>query len=94
MSLYTEVRKWKLLIAGTLLAIFGGLLCAAVPAHATFPGANGKIAFESYSQDTFGTYIGGIYTMNPDGTGRTRLTSSDDREAACASHAGWIIQPI
>src|SRR5207253_1195924 len=35
-------------------------------AHAAFPGKNGKIAF------------GGIYTINPDGTGRTFLVNGND----------------
>jgi len=40
------------------------LLLAAIPAHATFPGANGRIAFGRYNPA-----IGGwaLYTANPDG---------------------------
>jgi TolB protein len=43
----------------------------AAPAHATFPGANGKIAFWS---DRDGTDQ--VYTMNSDGTGVVKLTST------------------
>src|SRR5437870_7090446 len=39
-------------------------LALAAPAHATFPGANGKIVFD------------GIYTMNPDGTGVTQVPNT------------------
>jgi hypothetical protein len=42
--------------------LFGTLLLlAAIPAHATFPGANGRIAFGCYNP-------GVLYTANPDGT--------------------------
>jgi TolB protein len=44
------------------------VLALAAPAGAAFPGANGKIAFVHYPG-------GQIYTMNPDGTGPTPLTS-------------------
>ena len=47
------------------------LVCLALPsmAGAAFPGRNGKIAF------AFGVIDTDIYTVNPDGTGATRLTS-------------------
>jgi Tol biopolymer transport system component len=45
-----------------------GLFGAAAPAQATFPGANGKIAFTSCDADC------GVFTINPDGTGRTQIT--------------------
>jgi hypothetical protein len=47
-------------LASTLLWVV--LLVA--PAQAAFPGANGKIAFADGSH---------VYTINPDGTGRTQL---------------------
>lgn len=62
---------WRLilLLAGALI-VSSALLTA--PAHAAFPGANGKIAFTS-SIDPNPPYSvaepGEIYTMNPDGTG-------------------------
>jgi TolB protein len=51
---------------GTCLGV---LAFAAAPAHATFPGGNGKIAFQSNRDGNFE-----IYTMNADGTSQTRLT--------------------
>src|SRR5436309_1473813 len=44
----------------------------AAPAQAAFPGKNGKIAF-SYEGATLS-----VYTMNPDGTNNTALTSGAD----------------
>ena len=41
-------------------------LAPAPSAHAAFPGTNGKIAFNVNFQ---------IYTINPDGTGQTRITN-------------------
>jgi Tol biopolymer transport system component len=67
MSLYTEARSWRLLKAGrlSLLAVLGLGLWAAVPAHATFPGANGKIVMQIGD--------GAIWTVNPDGTAAAPL---------------------
>ena len=53
------------MLAATSLALSLGAQHAA----ASFPGANGRIAF------TDGT---GIWTMNPDGTGKVQLTASGD----------------
>lgn len=55
------------------------LLALPQSAQATFPGANGKIAFES-NRD--GNYE--LYTMEPDGSGVTRLTDNpaDDVDPA------------
>jgi hypothetical protein len=63
--------KCATLAACSLLAV----LALAVPAHAAFPGANGKIAFVD-SED--------IWTVNPDGTGRTNLTNAPGSDAAPA----------
>jgi TolB protein len=49
----------------------------AVPAYATFPGANGKIVFESGDGHDFE-----IFTVNPDGTGLTQLTDNDANDGA------------
>ena len=48
------------------LGVFLLLLALAIPASATFPGKNGKIAFIGSNGD--------VFTMNPDGTGVTQLT--------------------
>jgi dipeptidyl aminopeptidase/acylaminoacyl peptidase len=49
-----------------ILTMLAGLILAG-PAHATFPGPNGQIAFAD------GT-TGQLYTINPDGTGLRQLT--------------------
>jgi Tol biopolymer transport system component len=53
----------------TLLAIVVVVLALAAPAHAAFPGANGKIAFG---------FANHIWVINPDGTGRTQITTAND----------------
>jgi hypothetical protein len=52
-------------------ACIAALTAAAPPAHAAFPGANGKIAFAAYRDATYE-----IYTMKADGSNQTRLTSN------------------
>jgi hypothetical protein len=49
-----------------IAATVAACLLAPAPAQATFPGANGKIAFQSG---------GDIWTMNPDGSNQVNLTS-------------------
>jgi WD40 repeat protein len=50
-------------------------LAFAVPAHATFPGANGKIAFAGYRGGySDPSYREGIFTIDPDGGGEAFLT--------------------
>ena len=56
---------------GLLLMALVALLAPA-SAHAAFPGANGKIAFERG---------GDIWTVNPDGTGEANLTNSPATES-------------
>ncbi len=55
------------------------LLAMAAPAHAAFPGANGKIAFVTYRDGN-----AQVYSMDADGTNKTRLThnSSNDQNPA------------
>lgn len=54
-------------LASCLLCV----LAQVAPAHAAFPGANGKIAFARFMGDGVD-----IFTVNPDGTGETRLTTN------------------
>ena len=79
------------------LAFACGMVSAAIalspvvgtsPAHAAFPGANGKIAFASERDGNRE-----IYVMNPDGSGLTRLTNnrpSARREPAWSPHGNKI----
>jgi hypothetical protein len=53
---------------GIFLIVGLAVFATAGSALAAFPGRNGKIAFEAQSGR-------GIWTVNPDGTGRTRLTT-------------------
>ena len=62
----------RIIAASALLAA----LIVPGPAHATVPGANGKIAFSAG---------GDIYTVNPDGTGLTNLTNDTVPEARLPS---------
>jgi TolB protein len=47
-----------------------------VPAEATFPGGNGKIAFIDFRQDPLQ-----IHTIDPDGTGEDQVTSSSQHSS-------------
>lgn len=49
----------------------------APPAGAAFPGANGKIAYAKQSSH----HLADIFTIDPDGTGRTRLTNTKKVDA-------------
>ena len=54
-----------------IVAIAAVLALAAPPAHATFPGLNGKIAFHSNRNGNFE-----IYSMDANGSNQTRLTNN------------------
>jgi dipeptidyl aminopeptidase/acylaminoacyl peptidase len=80
-ALEVRIRDAALLCAAIVFA----LLLLAAPAHAAFPGKNGKIAFDSGRDEpdpitcgSFGRHPcnAEIYTVNPDGTGLTRLTNN------------------
>jgi TolB protein len=53
------------------LALAAPVVVDAAPSGAAFPGANGKIAFQTNRDGDWE-----IYSMNPDGTGQTRLTNN------------------
>jgi Tol biopolymer transport system component len=55
------------------------VVIAAAPSHAAFPGANGKIAFQSFRDGNHE-----IYVMNPDGSDPVRLTSTTPFDGAPA----------
>lgn len=59
-------RLVSMVFSASLLA-----LAAADPAHAAFPGQNGKVAFGSLRDGN-----NEIYSMNPDGSSPTRLTNN------------------
>jgi Tol biopolymer transport system component len=72
----TKRRRVAPLALVAALAAYAVLLGVARPAQATFPGANGKIAFSTdLSADPQ------IFTVNPDGSGETQLTFSADGHA-------------
>ena len=58
--------------AAVVGACFAALV-AASPAHAAFPGANGKLAFS----DCIDEFCGSLYTSNADGRGQVQLGHSD-----------------
>jgi len=69
-------------LAGVLLFVCMAAAVLAFPAGATFPGANGKIAF-STDQDPTGS---NIFTVNPNGSAETQLTHG---EFGHASAPNW-----
>jgi TolB protein len=70
-------------VAAAVAALFA--LSTAGSARATYPGANGKIAF-STDQNGGGSGPSDIYTVNPDGTAETQLTHG---EFGFASDPNW-----
>jgi hypothetical protein len=58
------------------LAVANLVLVGAPGARATFPGANGKIVFQSRPNVSGTTYD--IFTVNLDGTAPTNITSSPE----------------
>jgi WD40 repeat protein len=69
-----RVLRGGAVIACLRIAVLAGcfaFLGLAAPADATFPGANGKIAFERGAD---------IWTMNPDGTDQVNLTNTSATE--------------
>ena len=58
-----------LVAAAVLVACAAAVLAVSREAEATFPGKNGKIAYQDF-------YDFGIYTINPNGCGKTKGTGS------------------
>jgi TolB protein len=78
-----DSRRRTALVLTAGLAAFAG----SAPAHAAFPGKNGKIVFQSNRDDPNWSSCyeirhcnGEIYTMNADGTDETRLTNNPDED--------------
>jgi Tol biopolymer transport system component len=83
-------RQGALLSWRVSLLAAAALLIAAPSAHAAFPGANGKIAFQSNRDDPSPSGCGfschtDIYTVGADGSGVQRLTN----DAASSSNPTW-----
>ena len=64
-----------LVLLALLAAVVAALALGSRPAESAFPGANGKIAFESSRDGNFE-----IYVMNADGSNQTRLTNNPARD--------------
>ncbi len=62
------MHKFKMFSSPLFVAL--ALCLASVPAHATFPGQNGKIVFIANPTGTWQ-----MYTINSDGTGMTQITN-------------------
>jgi TolB protein len=72
-----EVMKFRKQRIGYGAIIVVWLALAALPAHATFPGKNGRIAF---------LVLPDVYTMNSDGSDVRQLTALTDGSFADAAH--------
>ena len=72
-----------LIVAAVLMACAVVVLVVSEKAEATFPGKNGRIVYAGWNRgEDFE-----IYTINPDGSGKTQLTnnSTDDIDPAYSS---------
>jgi Tol biopolymer transport system component len=69
----TSVARRTSLTGGIAALATACALLLAPPAHATFPGQNGKIAFGAHGLN----YLGDLYTINPDGSELMDLTGPD-----------------
>jgi hypothetical protein len=65
-----------LIVAAVLVACAVVVLALSEKAEATFPGKNGRIAYASYDAP-FPKGDSEIYTINPDGSGKTQLTNNN-----------------
>jgi len=71
------MRRTHLIPLFMTLPLIAGVLLPTVPALATYPGTNGKIAFAAPGDSDNPQ----IFTVNPDGSGETQLTSDADGHA-------------
>jgi TolB protein len=71
MSRLVAPRSRGILVVGLWLAAALAVVIVVTPARATFPGTNGRIVFSSNKDGNFE-----LYSMNPDGTGVSRLTNN------------------
>jgi Tol biopolymer transport system component len=74
------MRRKRLATLAGAIALLGFGAVTAAPAHATFPGANGKIAFSRNGE---------IFVMTLDGAEVTRLTSFGDLSCPNAFSPAW-----
>ena len=102
-----EIRRGGVGRISFLLVLALALILPAAGAEAGLPGNNGKIAFVSARHEPNPSGCNNncnteIYTMNPDGTGQTRLTASpgvdgdpawspDDKIAFARGTEIWVI---
>src|SRR5438094_8200234 len=70
------MRRTRLIPVLMALPLVAGVLLHPTPAQATYPGTNGKIAFSTDFGDN-----PQIFTVNPDGSEETQITSDADGHA-------------
>jgi Tol biopolymer transport system component len=74
-----------------LVAVAALTLALPASAHASFPGANGKIAYEGPGLS--GVSNSSIFSMNPDGTGKANLTPTPAKNIARRGSAVGATDP-
>lgn len=90
-SSISRSRHWWRRSAGVVATCIALAVATAVPAQASYPGRNGRIAFADNVGQAAPT-IREIYTVRPDGTGRRQLTH-DGLFTACPAYSPdgrWI----